>query len=100
MSPYLFLLCAEGFSALMKAGKEEGRLQGVSICAKAPSITHLLFANDSLLLLKADERDANHLRHVLQLYEACSRKMINKEKSSILFSKNTRLQDRMKIMGM
>ena len=29
MFPYLFLICAEGFSSLMKAAEEEGRLQGV-----------------------------------------------------------------------
>lgn len=42
ISPYLFLLCAEGFSALLNAAESECRLQGVSICANAPSITHLL----------------------------------------------------------
>lgn len=36
------------------------------------SITHLLFADDYLLLLKADGRNVDHLRHVLQLYEVCS----------------------------
>lgn len=43
-------------------------------------------------------RTATHLRHVLQLYEVCSGQMINKEKSSILFSKNTNVQDRKKFM--
>jgi hypothetical protein len=98
MSPYLFLICSEGFLALMKVAEEEGRLQEVSICATASSISHLLFADDSLLLLKVDEKNANHLQHVLQLYEACSGQMINKEKSSILFSKNTRPQDRTQFM--
>lgn len=70
LSPYLFLICAEGFSALLNQAEEEGELEGVTICALAPSITHLLFADDSLLLLKANEMNASHLQHILQLYDA------------------------------
>jgi len=85
-------ICAEGFSALLNDTEARGRIQGVSICVGAPSITHLLFADDSLLLLKANEENAAHLRHVLQIYETCSGQKINKEKSSIVFSKNTTAQ--------
>jgi hypothetical protein len=41
--PYLFLLCAEGFSALLNKAKEDGQISGVRICRNAPSISHLLF---------------------------------------------------------
>jgi len=58
LSPYLFLLCAEGFSGLINDAEARGIIQGVTICARAPSITHLLFADDSLLLLKANEENA------------------------------------------
>jgi len=75
-----------------------GRIQGVSICAGAPSITHLLFADDSLLLLKANGEKAQHLRHVLQIYETCSGQKINKENSSIVFSWNTKSQTRRRLM--
>lgn len=88
LSPYLFLICAEGFSALLNSAEEQGRIQGVTICENAPSINHLLFADDSLLLLKSNRENANHLKYVLQLYEECSGQTINKEKSSILFSRN------------
>ncbi|KAL0013776.1 hypothetical protein SO802_000845 [Lithocarpus litseifolius] len=47
LSPYLFLLCAEGFSSLLAKAEGEGRIHGVSICKRAPSISHLLFADDS-----------------------------------------------------
>ena len=49
LSPYLFFLCAEGFSSLLAKAEEEGRLHGVSICRRAPSISYLLFPDDSLL---------------------------------------------------
>ena len=47
--PYLFLLCTEGFTSLLQNAEMEGRIKGVSICRRAPRITNLLFANDSLL---------------------------------------------------
>ena len=89
LSPYLFLICAEGFSSLLNAAEMEGKIRGVSICESAPTITHLLFADDSLLLLKVDDENATCLQQVLQLYEDCSGQVINKEKSSVLFSRNT-----------
>lgn len=51
-----------------------------------------------MLLLKADERSAHHLRDILTLYEVCSGQTINKDKSSIMFSKNTSSHDREKFM--
>jgi hypothetical protein len=51
LSPYLFLLCAEGFSALLAKAEEDGLISGVKICRNAPSISHLLFVDDSLILI-------------------------------------------------
>ena len=48
-SPYLFLLCAGGFMALLAKAELEGRISGVYICRGAPKVTNLLFANDSML---------------------------------------------------
>jgi hypothetical protein len=51
ISPYLFLLCAEGFSALLSKAEDEGLICGIKLAPSAPRINHLLFADDSLLLL-------------------------------------------------
>jgi hypothetical protein len=53
-----------------------------------------LFDDDSLLLLKANERSACHLQNILAVYEEYSGQTINKDKSSIMFSKNTSDRDR------
>ncbi|KAK1677746.1 hypothetical protein QYE76_038594 [Lolium multiflorum] len=50
LSPYLFLLCAEAFSSLLRKAEDDNLIQGVKICPLAPSISHLLFADDSLIL--------------------------------------------------
>ena len=61
ISPYLFLICAEAFSSMLNKVDQEGRLEGIKICQQAPSFNHLLFADDSLILLKVTEENAYHL---------------------------------------
>ena len=51
-SPYLFLLCTEGLHRLINLAMERGELKGVSICRNGPKLTHLLFADDSLVFLQ------------------------------------------------
>ena len=61
----------------------------MKVCQRAPSVSHLLFADDSLILIRATEGDAKQLQDILDLYECCSGQMINKTKSAVLFSRNT-----------
>ncbi|KAL0011163.1 hypothetical protein SO802_006271 [Lithocarpus litseifolius] len=89
LSPYLFLLCAEGFTALLKEAESEGRIKGVSICRGAPQITNLMFADDSLLFCQATRAEGETITEILQTYERASGQRINLEKSSAYFSSNT-----------
>jgi hypothetical protein len=86
LSPYLFLICGEAFSCLLNKTEVDGRLEGVRVCANAPSFNHLLFADDSLILLKVAEENSTHLRNILSLYEDCSGQTINFSKSAAMFS--------------
>jgi hypothetical protein len=56
--PYLFLLAAEGLSGLLKRSCQSSHLQGINVASTAPSVNHLLFANDSLLFVKANDEGA------------------------------------------
>ena len=89
LSPYLFLLCAEGLSALINDVARNNQLNGISIYRGAPKVSHLFFADDSLLFCKANSNERNKLKEILGLYESASGQKINTDKSSIFFSPNT-----------
>uniref|UniRef100_A0A803PY78 Reverse transcriptase domain-containing protein n=1 Tax=Cannabis sativa TaxID=3483 RepID=A0A803PY78_CANSA len=89
LSPYLFILCSEGLSALLHHSQCQGVLKGVAISRTAPSLTHLLFADDSLLFCMATPSSCEALNLALHTYSQASGQLINFDKSSILFSPNT-----------
>jgi hypothetical protein len=65
LSPYLFLICAEGLCTALAHEEEVRGIEGVRVCRNAPSVSHLLFADDSLLLMKANLVNSTSLRRVL-----------------------------------
>ena len=89
LSPYLFLLCAEGLHSLISRASEEGDLHGVTLCRRGPRITHIFFADDSLLFTKAMTRDCAKLQEILLMYERASGQQVNRDKTTIFFSKAT-----------
>ncbi|KAA3464886.1 reverse transcriptase [Gossypium australe] len=72
LSPYLFLFCGEGLSALMRMACQEGKITGAKVCRGSPSITHLMFADDCILFGEVSNRGVDALRNILQEYEVCS----------------------------
>ena len=55
VSPYLFLLCAEGFSSLLKFYDDGYIDRGIRVSYGSPWVSHLLFADDSITFFKANE---------------------------------------------
>lgn len=94
VSPFLFIICAEALSAMLQQAEIDGKIQGIRICEGAPRINHLLFADDSLILMRAQREDAKELQRILDVYERASGQMINRDKSSVLFSPNTDMSSR------
>ena len=64
----MFVIRAEGLSALLLDAEEErGTMHGVKVCPRAPCVSHLLFVDDSMFLIKADQQEESALHEVLQM---------------------------------
>lgn len=59
ISPYLFLLCSEGLSCMLNSVGPVFLSRGVHVGVHAPQISHLLFADDSIVFTEASQRGAN-----------------------------------------
>ena len=88
LSPYLFLLCAEGLSSMLKYKGAAHLAKGMRVGTHAPWISHLLFADDCMIFSQATIQGAERLHDILELYREGSGQLINKEKSAIFFSAN------------
>ncbi|MCI34637.1 RNA-directed DNA polymerase (Reverse transcriptase), partial [Trifolium medium] len=73
LSPFLFLLAAEGLNVLMKAMVEHNLFTGYSVGAQNPvSVSHLQFADDTLLIGVKSWANVRALRGVLVMFESMS----------------------------
>ena len=99
LSPYLFLLCVDGFSSLIKDAARNQMLSGISICRGCSMVTHLFFANNSLLFCKATNQECHKLIEILGLYEVASGQKVNAEKFSVFFSHNTPQEKRCEVLN-
>ncbi|XP_019172447.1 PREDICTED: uncharacterized protein LOC109167833 [Ipomoea nil] len=89
LSPYLFIICAEGLSLILQQAQSLGVIHGCRVARGAPPVSHLFFADDSLLFFKANVQEVSAVKQCLEHYEKLSGQSINYHKSSICFSKNT-----------
>ena len=72
ISPYLFLICAEGLLCLIQKANVEGSISGYQSSRFEPVVTHLFFADDSLLFSRVNIYDCVAIRRVLEEYAAAS----------------------------
>ena len=93
-SPYLFILCVEGFSALLKRYEHMGLIHGCKIAREALAISHLFFADYSLIFFRANREESQQIRTCIDLFEWASDQQINSQKFSISFSADTTSQAR------
>uniref|UniRef100_A0A803QPG7 Reverse transcriptase domain-containing protein n=1 Tax=Cannabis sativa TaxID=3483 RepID=A0A803QPG7_CANSA len=61
LSPFLFLLCHDVFSKLIMRQQAKGLVQGISLSRSRPAVSHLMFADDTILFARANERMASSL---------------------------------------
>lgn len=74
---------------LLKKAENMGDLKAISICRNDPKLTYLFFADDSLVFCRAKEIECQKLLDILAKYERASEQQINREKTTLFFSKST-----------
>ena len=87
LSPLLFILVMETLSKLVIKAGEEGLLNGFRISnphSEGLLISHLLFADDTLVFCKPDVSNLGYLRCILLLFEAMSGLRVNLSKSALI----------------
>uniref|UniRef100_A0A803PR19 Reverse transcriptase domain-containing protein n=1 Tax=Cannabis sativa TaxID=3483 RepID=A0A803PR19_CANSA len=60
LSSYLFLICAEGLSSLIRRFEGLGHIKGCKVANGAPIISYMLFADDSYIYCRGTEREASN----------------------------------------
>ncbi|KAH9799959.1 reverse transcriptase domain-containing protein [Citrus sinensis] len=89
LSPYLFILCAEVFSSLLMQAENQNLIHGVRF-GNTITVSHLLFADDSLIFTRATIDDCKHLKAIFDCYSMASGQLFNLDKSSMFFSGKTK----------
>jgi len=82
LSPFLFLLAAEGFNTLMKSMVDNHLFQGYTVGSDVSTVvSHLQFADDTLIIAEKSWANVRAMCAVLLLFEAISGLKVNLNKS-------------------
>lgn len=97
LSPFIFILCTEALVSLINHAANQGKITGMRVTRTCPSVSHLLFADDSLFFCKAEPRKCEEVMKVVRKYGKASGQCINFDKSSLLFGKRINANVRQQI---
>ncbi|KAK0599556.1 hypothetical protein LWI29_006326 [Acer saccharum] len=81
LSPFLFNVVVEGLSALFRKVESLDMMKGVSFRSDEVMVSHLQFADDTIMFLKPRVDDLINVRRILRCFEVASGLRINFKKS-------------------
>ncbi|XP_077231884.1 uncharacterized protein LOC143864904 [Tasmannia lanceolata] len=81
LSPFLFVIVAEALSLLMEKGKSVGLVKGIQCGQNRVEVSHLQFADDTLLFSSPQTSKILNLKAVLRCYEIVTGQRSNFSKS-------------------
>jgi hypothetical protein len=85
LSPFLFVLMAEGLGRYIKATILEGSLKGLPLHNIHPAPSHSQFVDDTLLMNTPTAREATKLNSILSDFTEASGMILNLDKSKLYF---------------
>lgn len=84
LSPLLFVLAAEVMNLMLKKAVDLHLWAGLPVCKNGPILTHLQFADDTVIFARPDPTTLYNIKSVLILFQLTSGLKINFHKSEIL----------------
>ncbi|GKV48357.1 hypothetical protein SLEP1_g55180 [Rubroshorea leprosula] len=84
LSPFLFLIVAEGLNGLMSSAVDTERYKGVGIGSGDTMVTHLQFADDTIFFGDATEDNIRVIKCIMRTFELASGLKINFGKSQLI----------------
>ncbi|XP_042950122.1 uncharacterized protein LOC122282236 [Carya illinoinensis] len=91
-------MCAKALTALLNQAEQSGLITPAPIGRGLILVNHLFFTDDSILFYQATPLEHLNVLKILKIYEKASGQVLNKEKSIIFFSKNTKQDDKHQIL--
>ncbi|XP_057809051.1 uncharacterized protein LOC131023524 [Salvia miltiorrhiza] len=84
LSPFLFLIAAEGLHSLISRAVDRFLVQPAVIGRENLKISHLQYADDTIFLLGDDEDNAGAVKNILKIFQLLSGLSVNFNKSTLL----------------
>ncbi|GJY76549.1 ribonuclease H-like domain-containing protein [Tanacetum coccineum] len=83
LSPFLFILAAEGLNALMKEAVSKSIFKGIHVGEDEVLVSHLQYADDTIIFGEWSRENTGNLMNILKCYEEVAGLKINLQKSKL-----------------
>ncbi|XP_021990664.1 uncharacterized mitochondrial protein AtMg01250-like [Helianthus annuus] len=83
LSPFLFLIVMENLSCMLDAAKEAGAVHDIQTPNGGPNISHLLYADDAIILERWNKEDIVNVVRILLIFHLGSGQKINLAKPNM-----------------
>ncbi|GKV27391.1 hypothetical protein SLEP1_g36564 [Rubroshorea leprosula] len=84
LSPFLFLIVAEGLNGMVTAAVEKKLYKGVTVGSEEAMVSHLQFADDTIFFGEASEENIWAIKCIVRSFELVSGLKINYAKSQLM----------------
>ncbi|GJY77619.1 reverse transcriptase domain, reverse transcriptase zinc-binding domain protein [Tanacetum coccineum] len=81
LSPFLFILMAEGLNSMIKEAVQKGIFKGIKVGTERVVVSHLQYADDTIFFGEYNKENAKNLMCILKYFERVSGLKVNLNKS-------------------
>eukprot|EP00253_Pinus_taeda_P005642 PITA_05642 len=85
LSPFLFIIAAEGLGRYFKKELRERKIQGLRLWSNHTTVSHQQFIDDIMIYCKVSLNEVRRIKKILEVFMKGSGMEVNKEKSRTFF---------------